>query len=80
MDARMSRMSRMIDGAKHYAAADKSDPFALGRAMSHVQSGICGVNQDGSDAMYSADPYQEERITQDGKPYSITVYRNIRRP
>ena len=70
----------MLSGAKNYAAADRSDPFAFDRAMAHIEQGIVGVLQDGTDAMYSADAFSEERIAADGKPFTITVYRNVQRP
>lgn len=30
-----------IAGAKRYAQADRSDPFAFSRAVSHINNGIC---------------------------------------
>jgi hypothetical protein len=74
------RQQRLIDGARHYAAWDKSDPFCLARCMLHIRQGIAGLLPNGEDAIYSADPQLEERLTVDGKPYHITVYRNVKRP
>lgn len=74
------RLLRMIDGARNYAAAEKSDPFALDRAMTHIRTGIAGITPNGEDAFYKAEPHQEERLTPDGRPYMATVYRNIQRP
>lgn len=51
------QIERMIEGAKHYAAYDKSDPFSLARSLLHIKRGVAGINQDGGDAFYSADPY-----------------------
>ena len=74
------RQQRLFDGAKNYAAFDKSDPFCHDRCMLHIRQGIAGVLQGGEDAMYSADPYQEERELPDGTRYFVTVYRNVKRP
>ncbi len=40
---------RMIAGAKRYAAADRSDPFALCVAMSQINNGIAGIRSSDSD-------------------------------
>jgi hypothetical protein len=61
----------MVQGAKDYARFDKSDPFALARAMTHIGQGLCAPLQDGRDSHYSADSSIE-----DGK----IVYRNVVRP
>ncbi len=66
--------------AVRYAAADKSDPFCLARCYAHMRNKVCGFNQSGQDAFYSADAYSEERVTADGKSYIVTSYRNIVRP
>lgn len=34
--------ARIIEAARQYAAADKSDPFAFDRAMCHIRTGLCG--------------------------------------
>lgn len=31
-----------LAAAKRYAAADKSDPFAMGRILCHMRNGVCG--------------------------------------
>jgi hypothetical protein len=74
------RLARMIDGAYNYAAGDKSDPFTLKRAMTHIRTGVAGIRKDGEDAFYKAEPAQEERELPDGRRYSVTVYRNMQRP
>lgn len=79
-NAALTREARMIEGAKNYAAFDRSDPFSLKRAMLHIRQGIVSVLKDGTDAFYTATPYQEERLLPDGRPYFVTVYRNIARP
>ena len=73
---------RMERGARNYALADRSDPFAYSRAMSHIDLGIC---TDG--ATYEATPTQEMRKLPDGNAlsngeaeYAVTVYRDVRRP
>ena len=45
---------RMIEGAKRYAAADRSDPFAFNRAMTHINNGVAGLLPNGEDGFYNA--------------------------
>lgn len=74
--------ARMVEGAKRYALADKSDPFAFDRAMSHLDSGVAGIGLAGADAFYDAEPIQETReiVTPVGvSQYAVTVYHNMRR-
>lgn len=78
IDANLRR--RMFQGAANYAAADRSDPFAFNRGMTHTLNGIASVAQDGRDAFYQATPAQEERFLPDGQSFHVTVYRNIERP
>lgn len=72
---------RLNEGAKNYALADKSDPFAYNRAMTHVNNGISTVN---GEAYYQAEPYKEERtlVKTDGSKenYFVDAYKNIKRP
>lgn len=70
---------RMFEGARNYALAEKSDPFAFARAMSHTLNGIANIH-NGEDAFYQADPYQETRVLPDGREYNVTAYRNVKRP
>jgi hypothetical protein len=72
--------SRMVDGAHNYAAADRSDPFALARAMAHIRSGLCGLKANGDEAIYSAQPYIETRKLPSGEEYTVTAYKNAMRP
>ena len=80
--------SQRAEDARTYAAADKSDPFAFARAMAHMKNGICGFNQNGQDAFYSADEQQEtrhlEKINDQGQKYleeyQVPAYRNRVRP
>ncbi len=39
MNALTKRRQSLITGARHYAAAEKSDPFALGVALSEIAAG-----------------------------------------
>lgn len=78
---------RWMDGAERYARADRSDPFALARAMTHIRNGIVGLRSDGYEACYSADEHMETRTLPDGMKFSngdtdyqVRTYRNITRP
>lgn len=75
-----TRLSRMLEGARNYAAGEKSDPFTLARAMAHIANGVADVSQNGDDRFYKADPAQEQRYLPNGEQYSVTVYRNMQRP
>lgn len=79
-DAKANAEARMRAGALRYAAADKSDPFSLRRALSHIYAGICGPTSDGKDGFYDADEVPESAVTITGSPYMKTAYRNISRP
>lgn len=79
----------MIQGARRYAQADKSDPFAFSRAISHINSGVArpSFDQNGHrhDAHYDAQEAQEKRTSSrpfsDGSTeYTVTVYRDMKRP
>ena len=79
----------MTAAARRYAAANKSDPFAYSRAMSHLKHGVASFIRGHSDpahgldwndsAFYDAQPVAETRKTADGAEYTITTYRNIKR-
>lgn len=47
------------EAAERYAASDKSDPFALARARTHMRNGVAGFLQNGQDAFYNADEASE---------------------
>jgi len=47
--------AKLLAAAKRYAAFDKSDPFSLARALSHIENGICGYTAEGKDAWYDAE-------------------------
>ena len=84
------RRQRMIDGAKRYAAANKSDPFALGRCMAHINSGVASYYRDGlkSDddrpGYYDANEKTEGRKTTraDGTTleWKATIHRDVAQP
>lgn len=69
-----ARRRYQIAGAKRYAAFDRSDPFALKRALMHIRNGLAEPKTDGSDAMYDV----EEHITYNGQ-HVVIEHRNITR-
>lgn len=72
---------RRIDAAKRYAAAERSDPFAFRRAMTHLQNNVAGFfDGNGKETFYNADEFVENRSLPDGREYQVTVYKNIVRP
>lgn len=73
-------MLRKIEGAQRYAAADKSDPFAFSRAMTHIRNGICKTRPDGEAADYDAEMASEMRKLPDGTEYQVSIYRSLKRP
>ena len=80
-NAVQNNQRKMIEGARAYAAFDKSDPFSFSRAMLHIRMGLCRpIVKDGSDAHYQADSYQEARIDSHGIEYFVTTYKNVQRP
>lgn len=76
---------RIITGAYNYAAFDKSDPFALRRALSHIKNGVATLN-NGKDnpGYYEAEEYPEHRefTNAEGKKvkYTVPAFKNIARP
>ena len=79
----MTYEERMIEAAKRYAAADKSDPFTFARCMAHIRQGLCsicvGESNAGCDGHYDAEVGVETRVTADGNEYPAVAYRNILR-
>lgn len=82
---------RMIDGAYRYAAANKSDPFALNRALTHLNVGVSGIrineNNERVDAFYDAKVGMEKRklppgqLFSDGSnTYDVQVYHDVKVP
>lgn len=66
---------QMKADAKAYALANKSDPFAYSRAMTHLSVGIATA-----DVRYEAKPIEVERRAANGQTYTVTEYHNVRRP
>ena len=82
-----TRRERFIESAKRYAAADRSDPFAFSRAMTHINNGIASTLGDGRDACYDAAETTETRKLPDGivfadgsNEWTVPAYRNMVRP
>ena len=75
---------RMYEGAEVYARADKSDPFAYRRAISHIKNGFASVTNDkGQAAYYDAEQVVEHReYVHEGRVVKFTVpaYINMVRP
>ena len=75
---------RLLEGARRYAAADKSDPFALNRACAHIRSGIA-IESDGGSS-YEATETRVVAKLPDGLAFSngsneyyVTEYHSVRR-
>lgn len=49
-----AQCQRQLDGARRWAKANPSDPWALARALTHVRLGICGPGSKGEDGSYDA--------------------------
>ncbi len=80
-NAHSTYRARQIEGARNYAAADKSDPFAFNRCMTHILNGVADYRTDPvADANYSATPTQVMAKTEKGEEYPVTVYTQRRRP
>lgn len=65
-----AQRQRQIEGAKRYASAMKSDPFAFNRAMSHINNGVCSLTDKGHDAHYDAMISPVTRTLPDGVAFS----------
>lgn len=74
--------------AKRYAAADRTDPFAYSRAMSHLRSGVAQYSVEGSGTevtgYYDAEGYREGReykkATGEIVKYEVQAWRKMVRP
>lgn len=75
----LEKRRRMEAGARRWAAANKSDPFAFDTAMSLIKSGISDI-KDGRECFCDAEPYLETRKTPTGEEYTATAYKNMKRP
>ena len=67
---------RLLQGAEDYARADRSDPFTLARALTHLRVGI--VRSSGE--AYEASFMPEMRKDAMGNSYVVAVPRNMKRP
>jgi hypothetical protein len=83
----------MVEAARRFAQADRSDPFAMRRAMAHIANGVAspsrGGNQEydvaaGTPSYYDAEPSREMRkaLGYGGREfeYDVVSFRNIVRP
>lgn len=75
--------------ARRYAAADRTDPFAYRRAVTHIKSGVAqfAVSDDQGNlipAYYDAQGYQEKRsyTKTNGElvEYAVPAWKNMIRP
>jgi hypothetical protein len=55
----------MVDGARLYAAADRSDPFAFARALCHIRTGLCRPCEQ-SDMLWRNDDKKKYKMTKIG--------------
>ena len=71
----------VIDGAKRWAEANKSDPFAFNTAISMCVSGVSTLTTpDGKPGYYDAEPGTEQRKDQKGQDYRVASFKNLARP
>ncbi len=83
---------KQIEGARLYAKADRSDPFAFSRAMSHINNGLCKAyikdeNRFQEAVLYNAKQAMEihtlppgHHFSDGSTEYQVTVYREVTRP
>lgn len=86
---------RMTAAARHYAAADRTDPFVYRRSLTHIANGCASVSRprserdsgydlDSGPAFYTAEPQREMRkgIGYGGEEieYAVTTYKNVVKP
>jgi hypothetical protein len=78
---------KLVEAAKRYAAADRSDPFAYRRALCHLSNGVAhwnnGSPRDPKDGFYDAEEYQETRHMPppfERTEYKVIAYKNMARP
>lgn len=77
----MSAKFDRVEAAKRYAAADRSDPFAFSRAMTHLNNGVASTGE------YEAEETTETRHLPEGiqlsngdTSYQVVGYKNVKRP
>ena len=87
---------RQLEGCRAYASANRSDPFAMRRAISHTLNGLTfpgrstlihGENGKGmiqthheGDAGYTAKPVNVQKKDKKGNEYFVTEFHNVQRP
>ena len=89
---RMARQ-RMIEGARRYAAADRTDPFAFRRAVAHIDCGLATIARGersntfdlvaAQPAYYDAEASREMvKVNAGGElvDYERVVYKSVVRP
>lgn len=84
-----NRTQVMELAARRYAAADRTDPFAYRRAVTHIKNGVAQfstTDKDGSliACYYDAQGYQEKRsyTKSNGElvEYAVPAWKNMIRP
>jgi hypothetical protein len=87
MNAKQKFDQRLIGGAYRYAAANRSDPFALNQALAHIRAGICQNTPTGQPGGYDARSTMETRTLDEGmtfsdgtNTYQVEVWREVSRP
>jgi hypothetical protein len=77
---------RYEQGARRYAAGDKSDPFAYARAMTHMNSGLCGYTPNGKEEHYydAVEGRETRRLpaippATEGEEYTVPSYSSRKR-
>lgn len=74
----------LVEHAKNWAAANKSDPFAFATALSEIRHGISThATPDGKPGHHQAEADLETReYTMNGRSveYKAVVYKNLARP
>ncbi len=56
MSSKATEYPRLVEAAKRYARADRTDPFAMRRAMVHIKNGVAGGT-----STYNAEEFMDER-------------------
>jgi hypothetical protein len=77
--------ARYAKGIENYAAAERTDPFAMARAIAHHKIGLDrSAHRDGGGNNYDATPTVEHReyIDKSGETvrYTVPAYKNVQRP
>lgn len=76
----LNHKTRLIEAAKRYAAADRSDPFAFNRAMAHLSNGVCTGDKNHYDAELHHELRSIEMPNGHKLEWQAEVYRNLVRP